>query len=127
MKTKKRALKVVENVKKLKCELCNRDTGLDDNEIRYMYYENLLCCESCVTDIDKSDMNNKNEIELYLDGSRLSNGSNTFNIMIDVMKKSNNKMFGDRWDFWFKFGSKNWHGVKMGNDYFNVVRCKVKK
>jgi hypothetical protein len=121
-----RLKKTIETIRTYKCELCNRDDGIED-DIKYFYHDDLMVCESCITDIDKSEITGASIMNLYLDGSRLSNGSNTFYVDIDIVKKSDNKMFGTRYDMWFKYDGKNWHGVKMGNDYFNVVKCKVKK
>jgi hypothetical protein len=127
MKIKNDVVLTIKTIKKYKCELCNRDDGIDDSVMLYVYHDGLLCCESCITDIDDSKMFDAVSIDLYLDGKVLSNGVNTLKIMIDSVKKSNNRMFGLRYDIWFKYAGKNWHGIKMGNDYFNVVKCKVKK
>jgi hypothetical protein len=119
--------KPIDTIKKYKCELCNRDDGVDDADVKYFYHDSLMLCESCITDMDKSEMYDKSSIELYLDGTVLTNGSNTFSVIINDFKKSENKIFGVRYDIWFEFNGKSWHGVKMGNDYYNAVKCKVKK
>ena len=103
--------------------------GRDDND-------NKICFECCAEQ-DKSYMREHGKITLYLNyeieigyqgsrrylNKRVSNWPGTLKLPVSHMTRGRHNIAHTRYDVWFMFEGKEWHGVQYG-DNTQVVHCK---
>ena len=96
-------------------------------------------CYDCCAAQDRDEMQRAGKITLYLsfdDNSRpsdigryfhgnhkLTNWPGSLQIPIRCVKRGDHNMAGCRYDFWFTFKGREWHGVQYG-DNTQLAHCR---
>ena len=109
------------------CVNCGKD--LDDMQCGYTQEHDPVCYVCCAIN-DSEYMTNHNKIDLYLckhnDGWKVTNWPGSLQINVNTPKKGKHNIANNRYDVWFKFAGKFWHGVQYG-DWTQICHCKVVK
>ena len=114
------------------CSKCNKEIentdtfttgyGVDKND-------NKVCFACCGVD-DKEYMRNNGKIDLYLvkkdNRYHVVNWPSTLDFPVSYAKKGRHNIAGLRYDVWFTFEGKTWHGVNYGVNS-EICHCKVTK
>lgn len=91
-------------------------------------------CYDCCAEADKKEMRKTGRATLYL--IIVNNGTSNYakvtnwpgSLVFDYLhyRKGHHNIAGTRYDVWFKFEGKTWHGVTFG-DMTQICHCKVTK
>ncbi len=111
-----------------KCSVCGKEkeikkdggTGYGVND-----KDEKVCYECCGVQ-DTEYMKNNNRIDLYWDGKEITNWPGSLRIKPRSTKDGKHNMAGKRYDTWFTFAGKEWHGVTYG-DNTQIHHCKAYK
>ena len=85
-------------------------------------------CYACCAETDKKSMRETGKAVLYLvkraDGSHeLTNWPGSLCLYVLHMKVGSHNIAGTRYDVWFIFGGRKWHGVQYG-DNTQICHCR---
>lgn len=84
-------------------------------------------CYACCADRDREHMRREGQIVLYWNGGNMvTNWPETLEIIIQRKQLGQHNWGLPRYDVWFAFDSRVWHGVQIG-DNTQVVHCKRTK
>lgn len=113
------------------CSVCHETkTNTDDFTTGYGVNSNgEKVCFSCCGKMDYDTMTKENRITLYLNTPKdsvwyLTNWPGTMKIDIRQHKEGRHNITGKRYDVWFSFAGKKWHGVQYG-DNTQLCHCKA--
>ncbi len=116
-------------MKKYKCSKCKKEIVSNGFSTGYgINQKGQKVCYACCAAEDAEYMKNNNSIDLYLDTEKkiVSNWPGSLKININHIRTGRHNIAGKRYDTWFKFAGKNWHGVQYG-DNTQIIHCKVIK
>lgn len=89
---------------------------------------NKVCFECCGKNDAKelAELQPKQKTYLYLDTKQktLSNWPGTFKIQLHYIKQGSHNIAGKRYDVWFDYAGKEFHGVQFGD---NTQICHIKR
>lgn len=80
-------------------------------------------CFECCGDTDKAHMRDKGKATLYLSDKKITNWPGTLELIPGRIKTGSHNIAGKRYDVWFTFEGKPWHGVQFG-DNTQILHCK---
>ena len=87
-------------------------------------------CYACCAEKDKAQMRKDGKTVLYLsqkkEGWEAGNWPGSLRIPIHYHKVGRHNMAGKRYDVWFTFEGKTWHGTQYG-DMTQLLHCKQVK
>ncbi len=85
-------------------------------------------CYDCCGEMDRKEMETASKFILYLNSKEMSLGNwcGTFKIKLHHIRTGMHNIAGKRYDYWFKYAGKNWHGTTYG-DFTQIAHCKVVK
>ena len=88
-------------------------------------------CYDCCAERDKKEMRETGRIVLYLTENpntspAVSNWPASLKINVSCLKKGRHNMAGNRYDVWFYFEGREWHGVQYG-DNTQICHCRRMK
>lgn len=90
-------------------------------------------CYGCCGEIDRQFMRDNGKATLYLslegnDATKgfVTNWPNTLRLPVYGLRKGYHNIAGKRFDFWFNFNGKQWHGVQYGENT-QIAHCKQLK
>lgn len=116
-------------MKKYSCDCCkivvDSEVLSNFNDVNFVYVDDKLLCNKCLIEYDKNHI--EHELIMFIDGKKLSNENRTILVNVDKVKKTENKVFGTRFDVWFKVCGKVFHGIKTGDDMLKPFKCKIVK
>ena len=92
-----------------------RGYGSDDKGNKFCY----SCCDAQ----DRRFMVTEGKITLYLSNGMITNWLETFHIPVQHTRKGRHNIARVRYDVWFKFAGKSWHGVQYG-DNTEICHCR---
>lgn len=107
------------------CVMCGKETA------EYGKMNDKFYCYDCCAVLDTQQMKDTNQIVLYLDQDQennyfVSNWPGTLKIMVEEIKKGKHNIAKTRYDVWFSYAGKNWHGVQYG-EWTQLCHCKAVK
>lgn len=114
------------------CNICGKEIvsdspyttgyGIDEN--------NNKVCYACCGEQDTEYMKTHDKTMLYLvkreNDWYVTNWPGTLSVKVATPKKGRHNIARTRYDVWFAFADKFWHGVQYG-DFTQVCHCKVVK
>lgn len=118
-----------ERVNKFTCDICKKEieytsditTGYGTNK------DGQKCCYACCAEADKQYMKENGKICLYLtkkDGHYfVGNWPDSLSFSVYHIRIGRHNIAGKRYDVWFNFDGKTWHGVTYG-DNTQICYCK---
>lgn len=80
-------------------------------------------CYTCCADADKKQMRDTGQITLYLSSGKVTNWPGSLSIPVNNKRTGRHNWTGRRYDVWFYFEGKLWHGVQYG-DMTQLCHCK---
>lgn len=84
-------------------------------------------CFACCAERDKTDMRENGKICLYLtkgaEDWKVTNWPGSLSIPVPQPKTGRHNLAGSRYDVWFSFERKLWHGVQYGENT-QICHCK---
>ena len=83
-------------------------------------------CYACCAEDDKKQMREKGKIMLYLSGDKVTNWPGSLSFPVQYQTKGRHNIASTRYDVWFNFEGKVWHGVQYG-DMTQIVHCAATK
>jgi hypothetical protein len=85
-------------------------------------------CYECCAKRDRQQMHDEGRIALYLDRSAgkwtVSNWPGSLKITPSYVKRGRHNIAGSRYDVWFRFERRNWHGVTYG-EMTQICHCRA--
>ena len=83
-------------------------------------------CYACCAEIDKETMRKHGRITLYLTEKGITNWPASLVLPVHYKKEGRHNIAGKRFDVWFTFEDRQWHGVTYG-DNTQLCHCRVVK
>ena len=118
-------------MKTFECSKCKKEIDITEGSFTSGYgldKDNNKICYSCCALDDIEYMKNNKKTYLYLNTTdkTLSNWPGSLKIKLNHIRIGRHNIAGKRYDTWFKFAGKNWHGVTYG-DNTQICHCSVVK
>jgi len=111
------------------CKICGK-TKVNFNKLTTGYgidpKDNLPVCFSCCGEQDKQYMRENKKITLYWHNGEITNWPGTLRIKENNHSVGRHNIAGNRYDVWFCFEDKPWHGVQYG-DMTQLLHCRQVK
>ena len=114
------------------CDLCQKEIVSEKYSPGYGTNEQgQKVCYTCCGVQDEQYMYDHNKVMLYLvqntdESWQVTNWPGTLRIDVQLPRKGHHNIAGTRYDVWFTFAGKHWHGVQYG-EWTQICHCKVIK
>lgn len=107
------------------CDRCNKTLGSDGFSAGYgIDMRGMKYCYGCCALNDAEQMRRDNRITLYLAKDEVTNWPGSLRIPVRAQRIGRHNMAGKRYDVWFRFAGKQWHGVQYG-DNTQICHCRA--
>lgn len=110
------------------CSKCGKTITGDNFTPGYALENGFVVCYACCAEIDRRALSNAKigqKFSMYLNvkTQELNNWPGTFKIRLHYVKRGRHNLAGVRFDVWFGYAGKNFHGTSYGN---NTDVCHIK-